>query len=900
MSKKKKASAKQTKQNLQKPAAKPAAAPKKDSSENRLKKEAAAKEISVQAPKSDDVAPAHTETKIVKSDAGAKSKSDTSPKPEPKVSKSETGTARQTTAKIAPAQPKESVKEAAGKPADEKKKEEPSPSAKEQKAGKGVKKKNKSTPDSGAPEASESVPDESAPSVAKEAAAASAVEEAAKPTSEPAVEPAVEEAISPAVESIPTAPEISPSASVVSNVEPQDAGEKRKVAKTLIDEEVDFSPGAKEASTTPPGESPRNVAKTMLEVNIGGLKEAAAQATGIDSQSRAEAAKTKAELNREGLRNAVEASARAIEDEIAAAIRESEVAAESQITQSEQPGGAPPEESKPPVQSPRPADRKIAKTMLDFRADELFELANSETDTLVDEVQESEPTQHSAPEPPAPQQRKVAKTMLEVDVPDISAIAAAAQASAQESVAGVSIEAQSETSQPVLPSSPEEESAPADRSFSYDEVSMEDLSEFAQALKEDKPMAPPGSRAANLRKTMLGIRKHGLASSASMAGVSMTSESEQPDVAAEHAPVRVSRSLHPLDNFSFDEICPTDDETENQSAGDSQVDAQTDPQAESFALESQEPADSTEWRAVEDDQSGDEKRTGTVEMVQNQQDQPSEGDFQGTTTVWPNDQERQVEAKQGSLKPERFVPKTMLDMDFLKESLSASVSRAEEKLAESIAQKSLEPQKQTLTSDDYKVAASNCPFVWADGGMTKDRVRYCTQCSAQVYDFSGFDMAEAQALIFKRENREGAPLYKREDGKFMTSDCPIGLKKKKDKAMLVGGSILALALLVVMVVISLLTPQPPAAPTPSVDTGSDVQTPPSGSPGSPTGTTGPGTTTEVEAPGTFHYKKGKGTPKTPAATEPVVVPPTDTPVPGTTSGYDEGGQFWQYTDKSNN
>ncbi len=146
-------------------------------------------------------------------------------------------------------------------------------------------------------------------------------------------------------------------------------------------------------------------------------------------------------------------------------------------------------------------------------------------------------------------------------------------------------------------------------------------------------------------------------------------------------------------------------------------------------------------------------------------------------------------------------------MDFLKESLSVSVSRAEEKLAESIAQKASEPPKQVLTSDDYKLAKPKCPFVWADGDMTKDRVRYCTECSSQVYNFAGFDMAEAQSLIFKRENRENAPLYKREDGKFMTNDCPIAVKKStRTRPCSLAVPALALILLVVMMVASFLSP----------------------------------------------------------------------------------------------
>ncbi len=90
----------------------------------------------------------------------------------------------------------------------------------------------------------------------------------------------------------------------------------------------------------------------------------------------------------------------------------------------------------------KPADRKIAKTMLDFRADELFELANSEIDTLVDDptpaptpLPSSPPAAVSPPEIPSVQPRKVAKTMLEVDVPHINANAQAAQPAPSQPIA---------------------------------------------------------------------------------------------------------------------------------------------------------------------------------------------------------------------------------------------------------------------------------------------------------------------------------------------------------------------------------------------------------------------------------------------------------------------------------
>ncbi len=83
------------------------------------------------------------------------------------------------------------------------------------------------------------------------------------------------------------------------------------------------------------------------------------------------------------------------------------------------------------------------------------------------------------------------------------------------------------------------------------------------------------ARQERLRKTFLGIRKHGLASSASMAGVGTTGDAQRPEIAAEDAPVRVSRSLHPLDNFSFDDVCPADDNVNTDAPVDSETASRT-------------------------------------------------------------------------------------------------------------------------------------------------------------------------------------------------------------------------------------------------------------------------------------------------------------------------------------
>ncbi|MBA3858430.1 MAG: hypothetical protein C0507_16105 [Cyanobacteria bacterium PR.3.49] len=925
MSKKKKASPKQTKQNVQKPQAKAGkddSAPQKAAVDASKKKEQQTKPVQSQV-KEKPAEPAQP-PKAQKAET-SKAKAETSPTPavkdEPKVQKS-SAKGEQSGAKPSQSAPKaEAVPEAKSQDkTPEPSKPEVKKSAQSDKQAKG--KSKKKSKGGKQPVAVEQV-----------------VEQESTDDETTELKPEVREP-----EDIDKTVEIStPAASETSTSD----GSKRKVAKTLIDDEIDASPG-KEISegdkptvdspqsgvedTIPPADaalirdSERKVAKTILEVNISGLAEAAAKATGTQKAApqggERKVAKTMMEMDTTGLRDSVEMSSRAIEDEIAAAIKEAENAETAEAAESVQSietvheSKAEPEVSEPNQQSgKKSSERPIARTLLDVRAEDLFELVasmegqeSSDADSESESQSAIEPVLETTknPEPAAAQPRKVAKTMLESDSPDIGKLIAEANAIAFEEKSPA-VEQKHQSAEHDLAPEPE-------RRQGTDDVSIADLSEFAQALKEDKPMSPPSPRVEKLRKTLMNIRKHGIETSSSYPSVRAPRESieasgtqgtgEIPatpefNLDAKQAPLRVSRSLHTIETIG-----------------------KPGPAAE-------EPIDRTVEAPLPDFEGGANaltKRTGTVEMNVDPHDDSiedhhantparvTEEGFKGVTTVWPHDQEHQDAeqnsaegAQPGTRKPERFVARTMLDMDFLKDSLSASVQRAEEKMAESIAQKMSEPPKQVLTQDDYKLAQTGCPFVWTDNpDNPKERVKYCTECSLQVYNFAGFDMTEAQLLIFKRENRSNAPLYKREDGKFMTADCPIASKKKKDNQMLIGGAALVVVLLLIMVVASFLSPQPPPAPPATTDQPPGVSTSPDTPPpatNTKTGGQSSATSSSVDGDkgsnsGTYHYVRGKGVVQQPVIVKPQE--PVDNTIPGTTSGFDEGGQFWQYTDKGNN
>jgi hypothetical protein len=57
-----------------------------------------------------------------------------------------------------------------------------------------------------------------------------------------------------------------------------------------------------------------------------------------------------------------------------------------------------------------------------------------------------------------------------------------------------------------------------------------------------------------------------------------------------------------------------------------------------------------------------------------------------------------------------------------------------------------------------------------------ERVRFCGQCSLNVYNLSSMIRADAEALIARTEGRLCVRFYRRRDGSIITKDCPVGLQ----------------------------------------------------------------------------------------------------------------------------
>ncbi len=235
---------------------------------------------------------------------------------------------------------------------------------------------------------------------------------------------------------------------------------------------------------------------------------------------------------------------------------------------------------------------------------------------------------------------------------------------------------------------------------------------------------------------------------------------------------------------------------------------------------------------------------------------------------------------------ERFVAKTMIDHSILSEQVMRSHEKEKVKAAYIAQERANEPANEIQTVDSNKMAAP-CAWSWDGPGGSKGRVRACERCQTQVYDFSGMDMPDAEALIFKQESKRKFALYKRADGKFMTTDCPVQMQRKRNLILLcVVGALVMISAVALMIA---MPPQPPPAA---------VSAPkPQGTPGAvQTGTSGNGQR-HMPSSGFFTSVGEETIPKptttttAPATQYSSTSAPAPTDPPTTTTG-DQDGKYW--------
>jgi hypothetical protein len=101
-----------------------------------------------------------------------------------------------------------------------------------------------------------------------------------------------------------------------------------------------------------------------------------------------------------------------------------------------------------------------------------------------------------------------------------------------------------------------------------------------------------------------------------------------------------------------------------------------------------------------------------------------------------------------------------------------------------------------LTNLDLIQIASPCPAPW-DSMVGDERARFCAQCKLHVYNLREMSHEDALSFIQHREGRTCVQFFRREDGKVLTRDCPVGVRALKQRFVRAVSAIAALFVAVV-------------------------------------------------------------------------------------------------------
>jgi Carboxypeptidase regulatory-like domain len=103
------------------------------------------------------------------------------------------------------------------------------------------------------------------------------------------------------------------------------------------------------------------------------------------------------------------------------------------------------------------------------------------------------------------------------------------------------------------------------------------------------------------------------------------------------------------------------------------------------------------------------------------------------------------------------------------------------------------PQGEDVMANDesgnFRIAVP-CEASW-EGMAGDERVRHCSLCSLNVYNFAEMTRDEVRELLLRTEGRVCARLYRRADGTVLTRDCPKGLRAVRQRAFRAATALIA-------------------------------------------------------------------------------------------------------------
>ncbi len=92
---------------------------------------------------------------------------------------------------------------------------------------------------------------------------------------------------------------------------------------------------------------------------------------------------------------------------------------------------------------------------------------------------------------------------------------------------------------------------------------------------------------------------------------------------------------------------------------------------------------------------------------------------------------------------------------------------------------------------DRIMIAAPCNVSWQDM-EGNERVRFCGQCRLNVYNTSLMSRQEIEELLFREEKTPCLRIFRRADGTLITKDCPVGLRRIRDRFRKLAQAVAAL------------------------------------------------------------------------------------------------------------
>ena len=119
------------------------------------------------------------------------------------------------------------------------------------------------------------------------------------------------------------------------------------------------------------------------------------------------------------------------------------------------------------------------------------------------------------------------------------------------------------------------------------------------------------------------------------------------------------------------------------------------------------------------------------------------------------------------------------------DALKASEARLEREVADVAKKLEGRAGRRALPLLDSVKIASPCTASW-DEMIGDDRARFCAHCQKDVFNLSAMPREEAETFLRERTSEVCVRLYKRADGTVLTSDCPVGVTRKRRRRLVVG------------------------------------------------------------------------------------------------------------------